>query len=218
MNGSPAWLDWLERKAPWLRAIGVPKIAILFVTLQVLGFFMVMSDSVWIVRLALLPAAVMQGEYWRLVTFLALPLSLSPIWVLLALWFLYSILNTLEAVWGDFRTTFYILISLVLTITYSLVFGYPVTDIRAFEMTLFLAAAALFPEQQILLLVFPVKMKWVAWFTAATLALEFVQGGWLDRGYLLAIFSNYLLFFGPAQISRIRQARRKREFQRKMGR
>lgn len=200
-----------------MTAIGIPKIAILFVTLQALGFLMVTSNPYWVERLALLPAAVTQdGEYWRLVTFLSLPLSLSPIWVLLALWFLYSIINTLEEVWGDFRTTFYILVSLIITITYSLTLNYPVTDIRNFEYTIFLAAAALFPEQQILLLVFPVKMRWLAWFIVALVLFEFARGSWIDRGFLLAIFSNFLLFFGPAQLDRLRQWQRKRSFKRKM--
>ena len=93
-NGkNPGWLQFLEKRMQWL---AIPHIAILFVTLQALGFLMVMSDPIWIDRLALLPSAVLQGQYWRLVTFLALPLSLSPIWVIFTLWFIYFILNILK--------------------------------------------------------------------------------------------------------------------------
>src|SRR4051812_4443701 len=97
-NSSPKWLRQLERRLQWL---AIPNIAVLFVTLQALGFLMVMVDPIWGLRLALIPAAVTQnGEVWRLVTFLALPLSDSPIWVIFTLWFLYFVIGMIEAQWG----------------------------------------------------------------------------------------------------------------------
>jgi membrane associated rhomboid family serine protease len=217
VNDSPVWLSRLERKFPALRAIGVPNLAILLVTLQALGFLLVLNEPAWVERLALLPSAVLEdGEYWRLITYLSLPLSTSPIWTLLGLWFLYSIVNSLEELWGDFKTTFYVLLSILISITYSLATGYPITHARDFESTLFLAAAALFPEQQVLLLVFPVKMKWLAWLTVALAGLSFgrglLQGDWRHCGYLLAIFSNTLLFFGPALTGTIRRSLRRNRF------
>jgi membrane associated rhomboid family serine protease len=213
---SPAWLRWLERRLGWL---AVPNIAILFVTLQALGFLMVLSDPVWVPRLALIPPAVtINHEYWRLVTFLALPLSTSPIWVIFTLWFLYFVINLIETEWGAFKTTLYVLVSIVVTIAFSFLFNYPVLDVSKFESSLFLAAAALFPEMTVYLLVVPVKIKWLAWLTLAMLGWEFIGADWLDRFFTLAILSNYLLFFGPSLISRIRQYFRRRSFQRQMRR
>jgi membrane associated rhomboid family serine protease len=210
---SPKWLRFLERKMQWL---AIPNIAVLFVTLQALGFLMVMSDPIWISRLALIPEAVRQGEYWRLITFLALPLSLSPLWVILTLWFLYFIINTIENEWGAFKTTLYILISVVVTILFSFAFNYPVTDISRFESTLFLAAAALFPEMEVqLFLVIPVKIKWLAWLALAMTAFEFVRSDWLERLFILAIYSNCLVFFGPALINSLRLAIRRADYRRK---
>ncbi len=210
---TPAWLRTLERKLSWL---AVPNIAILFVTLQAAGFFFVMSDPIWLERLALIPSRVLQGEPWRLVTFLSLPLSLSPIFVLFVLWFLYFIVNLIEDQWGAFKTTFYVLVSILITIAYSFAFNYPVTNVTHFQSTLFLAAAALFPEFQVnLFFVLPVKMRWLAWLTLGFLALELLRGTWLDRGYLLAIYSNYLLFFGPAYAGRFKNYLRKRDFDRR---
>jgi membrane associated rhomboid family serine protease len=213
MNSHKAW-NSLEKALGW---IAIPHIAIIFVTLQALGFLLVSQDPIWITRLALVPQAVAAGEYWRLVTFLALPLSLSPIWVIFSLWFLYFILNTIEQEWGAFKTTLYVLTSIVVTIAFSFAFDYPVTNVSKFESTLFLAAAALFPEMQVsLFMIVPVKIKWLAWLAMAMIGLEFVRSDWLDRFFIIAIFSNYLLFFGPAVLARIRQTIRKREFQRKM--
>ena len=65
---------------------------------------MLSSDPVRLTRLALVPELVSVGEYWRLITFLALPVSMSLIWVIFALWFLYFILNAIENEWGAFKT------------------------------------------------------------------------------------------------------------------
>ena len=211
---SPKWLKFLERRMQWL---AIPHIAVIFVTLQALGFLMVMSDGVWVERLALLPDRVLAGEYWRVITFLALPLSLSPIWVIFTLMFIYYILNTIESEWGAFKTTFYVLVSILLTIAVSFIFNYPVTQVSDFESTLFLAAAALFPEQEVrLFLAIPVKMKWLAWLSLAFFGLKLIQTDWVGRIFLIAIYSNYLIFFGPALLDQIRNRIRREKFKRQM--
>lgn len=208
------WLRNLERRLQWL---AIPNIAVLFVTLQGLGFLMVMSNPLWYERLALIPDAVRGGEYWRLITFLSLPLSLSPIFVIFALWFLYFILNLIESEWGAFKTTLYTLVSILVTIAFSFAFDYPVGSVKHFESSLFFAAAALFPETEVsLFMIVPVKIKWLAWLTGVFVLLEFFQGGWLDKLFLVAIYSNFLLFFGPSVLQRARQHFRKRKFQRNL--
>ena len=214
-NGtSPKWLQKLERRLPWL---AVPNIASFVVGLQFIGFVLVYSDPSWTWRLALIPELVLQGEIWRLLTFLALPISLSPFWFLFVLWFLYFIVDGIENAWGAFKTTFYILISVLLTICFSLVFMVPIAYVGDLESTLFLAAAALNPEYQILLfLVLPVKIAWLAWLTGAFVLLRFMSGSWLDRFYLLAIYSNYLLFFGPYHYRQLKQRYRRWQFKRQL--
>ncbi len=193
--------------------LAIPNLAILLVTLQVMGFFFVMMDPLWIDRFALVPEQVRQGEFWRLVTFLALPLSMSPIWVVFALWFLYFVVNSIESEWGAFKTTLYVLVSVGLMIGFSFLFDYPILQISGFESTLFLAAAALFPDMQVQLFFFvPVKMKWLAWFTLILLLFHFVSGTWIDRGYLIAIYANYFLFFGSAQFYSMKQVVRRMKY------
>ncbi len=197
--------------------LAIPGISVLLVTLQGLGFLMVMSDPIWITRLALIPEAVLLGEPWRLITFLALPLSMSPIWVLFSLWFLYFVVNLIEQEWGAFKTTLYVLISIMVTIGFSFAFSYPVTNISKFESSLFLAAAALFPEMEIrLFFAIPVKIKWLAWFTLALVGIELVRTDWMDRFFILAIYSNYLVFFGPQLLGQIKNAVRRYEYKRRM--
>jgi hypothetical protein len=212
IRSDPKWLNTLARRLQWL---AVPHIAILFITLQILGFLMILSDPVWFERLTLLPGMVLQGEVWRLLTFLALPLSTSPLWMIFTLLFLHSILGSIESEWGSFKTTLYVLTSILLTILFSLIFGYPVTQVSDFTSTLFLAAAALFPDFEIrIYFLIPVKMKYLGWLALAFVAFRFFQGAWIDRLFLLTIYSNYLLFFGPSLFSRVRDWKRRRDYRR----
>jgi membrane associated rhomboid family serine protease len=214
MAQSPRWLDRLERVLGWL---AIPNIAVIFVTLQALGFLMLSSDPIWLTRLALVPEMVSAGEYWRLVTFLALPVSMSLLWVIFSLWFLYFILNMIENEWGAFKTTLYVLVSILVTIAFSFVFDFPITDVSDFQSTLFLAAASLFPEFEIrLYLAIPVKMKWMAWLSVTFLLYKFFSSGSIGKLYLVAIYSNYLIFFGPAMLGQVKQWVRRKNFQRKM--
>ena len=211
---TPKWLRFLERYLGW---IAIPNIGILFVTLQALGFLLVAADPVWIDRLALYPTLVHIGEYWRLITFLSLPISTSPFWVIFVLWFIYYIFGTIEKEWGSFKTTFYVLISVLLTIAVSMLFNYPVLQASDFESTLFLAAAAFFPEAEVqLFFVIPVKMRWLGWLTLLFLVVRFVGADFVGRIYLLAIYFNYFLFFGPAVVQRIRYRIRRETFKRRM--
>ena len=211
LSSDPKWLQKLERYMPWL---AVPHLAVILITLQGFGFFLVNSDPAWMQRLSLLPNSVLgHGEWWRLVTFLALPLSLSPIWMIFACWFLYSILNWIESEWGAFKTTLYVAVSILLTIVFSLVFAYPVWSVAEFNSTLFLAAAALFPEQEIrLYMILPVKMKYMGWLSLAFFGYHLLVGDWYDRMFLIAIYSNYLLFFGPQLIAQVKQWKRRRDY------
>ncbi|MGH7830347.1 MAG: rhomboid family intramembrane serine protease [Candidatus Binatia bacterium] len=210
----PRWLGKLERRLRWL---SIPNMAGLLVGLQLVGFALVYSDPEWLWRLALVPDLVLQGEWWRLVSFLALPISLSPFWVLFVLWFLYFIVEGIENLWGSFRTTFYVLISVILTICFSLLFGVTITSVGDLESTLFLAAAALSPDTEILLFfVLPVKLLWLAWLTGAFILWRLVTGSWLERLYILLIYLNYLLFFGPYHYGQLKQRYRRWAFKRQM--
>jgi hypothetical protein len=208
------WLGKLERRMRWL---AIPNIAGLLVGLQFVGFVLVHSDPEWWWRLALVPEMILQGEIWRLVSFLALPVSSSPFWILFVLWFLYFIVEGIESAWGSFRTTLYVLLSVLLTICFSLAFGAPIASVADLHSTLFLAAAALSPQTEVLLFFFvPVKFLWLAWATAAFILWRLATGSWLDRLYLLLIYFNYLLFFGPYHYGQVKQYYRRWAFKRQM--
>lgn len=193
--------------------VGVPKLALYLVGAQALGFMLVLFEPRAWQLLVLDPLLVLRGEVWRLVSFLALPLSMSPLWMIFVLYFVYFVVNGIEEEWGEFRTTLYVLVAVLLTISFSFTFQMPVANIAHLESTLFLAAATIAPEYQILLFfVIPVKMKWLAWLTAAYIVWSLIIGTWLDRLYLLTMYANYLLFFGPYFLARLSAFYRRQKF------
>lgn len=215
-TAEPRWLRWAERKFRW---IGVPNLATILIGFQIFGFIFVYLNPEWYERLALVPARAARGEPWRVITFLALPLSLSPLWLLFALWFLYFVVDLIENEWGETKTTLYVLVSLLLTILFSLVTGAPVTQIRDFTSTLFLAAATLFPELEVrLFFAIPVKLRWLGWFTGIFILVRLFEADWIDRAYLAVIYSNYILFFGPSVFQRLKHWKRRQDFRRKLWR
>src|SRR6266404_1192034 len=208
---TPKWIDWLDRRMP---GFGIPNLALYLVGAQACGFLLMLANPNAIDLLILDPYMVLRGEVWRLVTFLAVPPPLGLIWMVIALNFLYFIVNVLEAEWGEFRTTLYVLVAVLLTIAFSFAFHWPIIGAAELGSTLFLAAATVAPECQILLLfILPVKMKWLAWVSVAFIVRALIMGSWLSRLYLLIMYANYLLFFGPYFAGRLKAFYRRKKFQ-----
>lgn len=208
---TPKWTERAERLMPGL---GVPNLALYLVGAQALGFLATLVEPRAWELFILVPSLVLKGELWRLITFMAMPLSSSTLWMVFVLSFLYFVISGLEEEWGEFRTTFYVLVAVLLTIGFSFAFNIPITNIRELQSTLFLAAATIAPEYQIMLfLVIPVKMKWLALLTVAYIVFALIFGSWLGRLYLLTMYGNYLLFFGPYFMSRLHAFYRRKRFQ-----
>jgi membrane associated rhomboid family serine protease len=208
---TPKWIDWLDRRMP---GFGIPNLALYLVGIQACGYLLTLANPNAIFLLMLDPSLVLKGEVWRLVTFLAVPPQLSPIWIVFALYFLYFIVNGIEEEWGEFRTTLYVLVAVLLTIAFSFAFGCPIVSATKLASTLFLAAATIAPEHQILIFfILPVKMKWLAWVSVAFIVFSLIFGSMLGRLYLVAVYANYLLFFGPYFAGRLKAFYRRKKFQ-----
>lgn len=137
------------------------------------------------------------GQLWRLFTWLILPPSFTPIWLLFALWWTWFCGTQLQARMGAFRYTLYWFTGWAITTALGVGLGVSTSN-SALLMTLFLGFATYEPDYEILVLfVLPVRMKWLAWLDAAVIAWGVVSSsGWARLLPLLAI-ANYLLFFAP---------------------
>ena len=198
------WLDKLERRFGFLGIPGLIRI--------VIGFTALVWALMWLnpnfrFALGLDPARIRHGEIWRLFTYIFIPSTQSPWWILFSLWFLWWIGEGLERSLGPFRLTLYFLIGMIGTTVAAFLFGSNFSN-SMLLMSLFLAFAHFYPEEIIyILFILPVRIKWLAWVAGAFLLLGFFVNGNSYRGALIAALSNYLIFFGPEFFSRAKHRR-----------
>src|SRR5260370_9801389 len=170
MVGTMALLDKLERRFGFLAIPGLPRILV--------GFAALVFGLAWLLpgftsMLTLDPAMIRQGQVWRLITYIFIPQTLSPWWVIFALWFLWWVGEGLERAWGSFRLTLYILVGMIGTTAAAFFFGSNFSN-SMLLVSLFLAFAYFYPEEIIyILFILPVRIKWLAWIAGAFLLLVF---------------------------------------------
>jgi hypothetical protein len=155
---------------------------------------------------------------WRVVTWLAMPPSLNPIWIFFSLSFYYFIGNSLEANWGAFKYNAYIFVGALAAIGASVATGRPTTNIFLLESVLF-AVATIAPNFEISFFFFPIRMKWIGLMGAFFMAYQAIAGDTGDRIAVGAGVANYFLFFAGhiADLLRgrrleVRQAARRASF------
>src|SRR5690554_2765212 len=91
-------------------------------------------------KFSLNPALVLRGEVWRLVTFLFLPPTSSPLWIVFTLYFYYMVGSNLEQQWGSFHFNLYYLIGVLSTIVAAFI-GFGTVTTEHLNLSLFLAFA-----------------------------------------------------------------------------
>jgi membrane associated rhomboid family serine protease len=188
------FLDKLERRFGFLGIPGLPRILVGF---ALLVFVLAKLLPGFTSMLVLDPERILHGEVWRLVTYIFIPQTLSPWWILFALWFLWWIGEGLERAWGPFRLTLYFVLGMIGTTAAAFFFGSNFSNSMLIA-SLFYAFAYFYPDEVIyLLFILPVKIKWLAWILAALLLVGFILNSNSYRIALIAAFANYLIFFGP---------------------
>jgi hypothetical protein len=153
-------------------------------------------------RMALVPALVRHGQPWRLFSFMLEPLSdvTLPINLALELFlgvgFLIWMGQAIEASWGSFRLSAFVIVSWLATTMAAMASGYPMSNF--FVMTsLALVGATLFPTQEISVFgVVPVAFKWLGLMDFAYMIVVATRGNAGSRiGFAVAI-AIYFLFCG----------------------
>jgi hypothetical protein len=159
--------------------------------------------------------AIMQGEVWRIITFIVIPPNASIIFIIFALYFYWLIGSTLEQQWGAFKFNVFYLCGIISTIIAGLIVGYATNFYL--NLSLFLAFALLFPNFEVrLFFVLPIKMKWLAYASMAYLVYLFIFNSWSEKAVLLVSIVNIILFFGKGFVDSIKQKRRKAQWKRNM--
>jgi hypothetical protein len=194
------FLDRLERRLGWIAIPGLLRYVGAF---SALAFVLYKIDPHYLRLIDLDAAAVLHGQVWRLVTYIFSPQlsSLLPLpdWLNAAFYVLFLLWmgNGLEAAWGPFRLTLFFLIGMIGTTIAALFFGAAFSNVML-TASLFFAFARFFPDTVIYFAyVLPLKVKWIAWGSAALLLFQFLFQSMSYRAAFLAAMGNYLLFFGP---------------------
>lgn len=153
------------------------------------------------------PSYILQGQVWRIVTWLLIPPGDFSIFTIIMLFFYYSIGTSLEQAWGSFRYNVYIFGGILLTIIGAFVLYFVVGERWALMMkggfstyyislSIFLGYAATYPNQQVLLyFMIPIKIKWLAYLDMVYLIYAMVQSGWVTRVAIICSLMNFIIYF-----------------------
>ncbi len=134
-------------------------------------------------------------QLWRLITFVLVPPSSSPLFIIFALYFYYFIGQGLERLWGSTRFCLFYYIGMLGAIVAAMITGY--ADNSFLNLSLFFAYAALWPDEQLLLfMIIPVKMKYLAIFDAVLFLWQFIVGTFSTRITIILSLVNVFLFVG----------------------
>lgn len=156
-------------------------------------------------------AAVFSGQIWRVISFVFIPISSSPLFLVFVLYFYYMIGEALEQEWGVAKFNLFYLVGIIGTITAGLITGFATN--HYLNLSLFFAFAILFPEFPIrLFFLLTVKVKWLAYLNAAYFAYALIVSGWPERIALIVSLINVILFFQKDVRRRINNIKRRREW------
>lgn len=210
-------INKLERK---FGRFGIPHLTNYILVCYVIGYLLSMTKTSLISYLYLEPGLILQGQIWRLITWVLVPPGMSNIlFVLIMLMFYYSLGTTLERTWGTFRYTLYIFSGLLFTVIgafllYFIEGGYVLFagmfSTYYISMSILLAFAVSYPDMRVLLyFVIPIKMKWMAFVYVAMIGYRYLQlcedgclaDGSSDCGFSAKLYHLLFIYTGYTALS-----------------
>jgi hypothetical protein len=191
-------MKWLYKLERVLGRFAIRNLMKYIVILNAVTFALIYLDPTGIVysKMVLIPQLVLRGEIWRVITFIAIPPSLSLMWVFFTLYFYYMVGGALENEWGTVRFNVYYFLGILGTIAVSFIFGIPVTPIYI-NLSLFLAFARIYPNYELLIFfILPVKIKYLAMLEWVFIIFTILTGSMPSKLTAIVSILNYFIFFG----------------------
>lgn len=202
----PKYLRFIVKKLGFL---ALPNIALLLAGFAVLGYIGTKLLGAPMQQFVFDPQRVLDGEWWRLLTF---PVSEAPTNEILLLFYclyVYFIVNAIEQSWGVAPLTIFTLLAYMCGLAGAFLLGGPVQIWIYVVQNLSLAFGTLFPDVELHLFgLVPVKAKWLAVIAGALVLLQTLGAPWIFKGFLVLVHLPYLLFFGPMVVRAVRDRRR----------
>ena len=226
------FIDKLERK---YGRYGIENLTMYIIISYVLGYALMYINPGALSMLSLNVTKILQGQVWRLITWIVYPPSTSsPLWFVIAiLFFYYPISASLEHTWGKFKITLYILSGMIFTVIAAFILHFVMGGVLDglggiifstyyISLSIFLAYSLTYPDMTVLLMfVIPIKMKWMSIVYAAIVIYDvaryFMNGAWFMALPIIASLLNFVIFFlGTRDFNRYnpKEIHRKNEFRR----
>ena len=209
------WIDRLERRFGHL---AISNLALYLVAGQIIVWTATWFKIVSVEWFYLNPILVLQGQVWRLVTFLLIPpATMHPIFLAFAWYIFWMISSNLESQWGTFKYNLFIYFGASFTVLASLLFPFYYYTNYYIALTVFFAFATLNPNFEFMLFfILPVKVRWLALISLGFLIWSFFTSGWTGRLIITASMANYLLFFAKDLRQSLYYRKRRQAHTRKM--
>ena len=226
------FIDKLERK---YGRYGIENLTMYIIISYVLGYALMYINPGALSMLSLNVTKILQGQVWRLITWIVYPPSTSsPLWFVIAiLFFYYPISASLEHTWGKFKFTLYILSGMIFTVIAAFILPFVMGGVLDglggiifstyyISLSIFLAYSLTYPDMTVLLMfVIPIKMKWMSIVYAAIVIYDvaryFMNGACFMALPIIASLLNFVIFFlGTRDFNRYnpKEIHRKNEFKR----
>lgn len=196
-------MDFLNKMERKFGKYAIPNLPAILIALYVASYIIELINSNVIWYLYLSPTMILRGQIWRLVTWVIIPPYSLDVFVIITLYFYFSIGKTLERTWGVFRFNVYIFSGMLFTIigAFLLYFIAHVDGAYYFStyyvcMSMFLAFAVTYPDMQVLLMfIIPIKMKWLGILYGALLLVSLIQGNIATRVAIVVSLLNFVIYF-----------------------
>ncbi len=174
------WFDKLERK---FGKYAIKNLIYYIIAIYAMGFVILhFFPQVYYQYLALDVSKVLEGQVWRVFTFILFPPDSSLFFLLISLYFYFFLGTILENAWGAFKFNIYYISGVLFTVIAAFIiyfttgWVYPM-GIYYINMAMFLAFATIMGEMQILLFfLIPIKVKWLAYFDGVFILATIVFG------------------------------------------
>lgn len=145
---------------------------------------------------------ILHGEVWRVISFVFMPPSTLFILIPIILYFYWFMGSSLEYKWGAFKFNVFYFTGIIGCIIAGFIVGYATN--YYLDLSLFLAFAILFPNEQLLaFFVIPIKAKWLALIDGIVLLYDFIKGSGTIRIFIILSIINIIIFFGKDFFSMI---------------
>lgn len=198
------FLDHLERR---FARFAIPGLIRYVVAFNALVFVLISIEPGYASYLTLNRDLILQGQIWRLVSWIFIPGvngALQTVLFLLVAWWTG---NLLESAWGTFRFNAYYFTGMFLCVLSAFLFGDSGGNVLL-NLSIFFALATLAPNLEILFFfVIPMKLKWVALISLIGPLAILILGSLSAKMMVVTCLGNYLIFFGPQFLRRAHDRR-----------